>query len=149
MALLNIIKSDNPLIRKISKPVTNFDTRLHELLDDMNETMLYHNGVGIAGVQVGVLYRIALIETEKNGLIEIINPIITSAKRNKTAIEGCLSCPNINGRVRRPSQVTISFQDRNGKNKTLDLYGIDAICASHEIDHMDGILFIDKMEETK
>lgn len=146
MARLTIIKSDNPLIRKHSKEVDDFSPHLHELLDNMQETMLHANGVGIAGVQVGVLYRMAVLLTEEYGILEIINPRIISATRNKIATEGCLSCPGISGRVRRPHLVTVEFQDRNGVKQTKTLRGRDAVCCGHEMDHMDGVLFIDKMQ---
>lgn len=146
MARLNIIKSDDPLIRKRSKEVNEFTPHLHELLDNMQETMLHANGIGIAGVQVGVLYRMAVLLTDEFGIVEIINPVITTARHNKVATEGCLSCPGINGRVRRPHFVTVAYQDRNGAKQTKTFRGRDAVCCCHEMDHMDGVLFIDKME---
>ena len=147
MARLTIIKQDNPLIRKTSKPVDDFSPHLHELLDNMYETLLHANGMGLAAVQVGVLYRMAIILTEEYGLIEIINPIIKTAKNQRIDSEGCLSCPGISGRVRRPHLVTLEYQDRNGQKQTKTFRGIDAVCCCHEIDHMDGILFIDKLEK--
>lgn len=147
MARLNIVKSDNPLIRKRSKDVDDFSPHLHELLDNMQETMLHANGVGIAGVQVGVLYRMAVLLTDEYGIVEIINPVIKVAKQPKVGTEGCLSCPGINGRVRRPHFVTVDYLDRYGKPQTKTFRGRDAVCCSHEMDHMDGVLFIDKLEK--
>lgn len=147
MARLTIIKKDNPLIRKHSKIVEDFSPRLHEILDNMRETLLHANGVGLAAVQVGILYRMAVIITSKQGIIEIINPVIKSAKNYRTDGEGCLSCPGINGNVRRPHFIVLEYQDRNGQKHTQSFRGIDAVCCCHEIDHMDGILFIDKLEK--
>ena len=147
MARLTIIKQDNPLIRKQSKIVDDFSPRLHEILDNMHETLLHANGMGLAAVQVGILYRIAVLLTEEYGVVEIINPVIKSAKNQRVDSEGCLSCPGASGRVRRPHLVTLEFQDRNGQKHTQTFRGIDAVCCCHEIDHMDGILFIDKLEK--
>ena len=146
MALLTIIKQDNPLIRKQSKIVDNFSPRLHEILDNMQETLFHAKGMGLAAIQVGILYRMAVIITEEFGIVEIINPVIKTAKKQRIDSEGCLSCPGISGRVRRPHLVTLEYQDRNGKMHTKTFRGIDAVCCCHEIDHMNGILFIDKME---
>lgn len=147
MARLTIIKQDNPLIRKTSKPVDDFSPRLHETLDNMHETLLHANGMGLAAVQVGILYRMAVIFTEEYGPVEIINPTIKVAKNLRFDTEGCLSCPGISGRVRRPHIVTLEYQDRNGQKHHQTFHGMDAVCCCHEIDHMDGILFIDKMEK--
>jgi peptide deformylase len=145
VARLNIIKEPDPLLRKISKPVTDFSPRFCELLNDMKETMTYLGGVGIAAVQVGVLYRAAILLTEEFGTIAIINPEIIFAAKNKISMEGCLSCPGINGRVRRPQLLTVKFTDLTGTWRELTFKGRDAVIASHEIDHMDGILFVDKI----
>ena len=147
MARLTIIKQDNPLIRKTSKLVDDFSPRLHETLDNMQETLLHANGMGLAAVQVGILYRMAVLITEEYGIVEIINPVIKTAKNQRVDSEGCLSCPGVSGRVRRPHLVTLEFQDRNGQKHTQTFHGIDAVCCCHEIDHMDGILFIDKIEK--
>ena len=146
MARLTIIKQDNPLIRKTSKPVTDFTSHLHETLDDMHETLLHANGMGLAAVQIGILYRMAIVLTEEYGPIEIINPTIKVAKNQRIDTEGCLSCPGISGRVRRPHLVTLEYQDRNGQKQNRTFHGMDAVCCCHEIDHMNGILFIDKLE---
>ena len=147
MARLTIIKQDNPLIRKQSKIVDDFSPRLHEILDNMQETLFHARGMGLAAIQVGILYRMAVIITDEYGVVEIINPIIKTAKNQRIDSEGCLSCPGISGRVRRPHLVTLEYQDRNGKKHTQTFRGIDAVCCCHEIDHMNGILFIDKMEQ--
>lgn len=146
MARLTIIKQNDPLIRKHSKPVNDFSPHLHELLDNMYETLLHADGIGLAAVQVGVLYRMAILFTEEYGTVEIINPSIKTAKNNRYSTEGCLSCPGVSGRVRRPHLLTVEYQDRFGKSQTKTFRGRDAVCCGHEMDHMDGILFIDKME---
>jgi peptide deformylase len=146
MARLNILQEPNPLLRKVSKPVADFCPRIFELLDDMTETMQAANGVGLAAPQVGVLYRMAILNTKEHGVLEIINPVITAASKKRIATEACLSVPNVNGRVKRPHLVTIEYCDRFGKKCSMTLNGMDAVIASHEIDHLDGILFIDKME---
>lgn len=147
MARLTIIRQDNPLIRKTSKVVDEFSPHLHEILENMHETLLHANGMGLAAVQVGVLYRMAIIFSEEYGPVEIINPIIKVAKNPRFDTEGCLSCPGISGRVRRPHLVTLEYQDRNGQKHNRTFHGMDAVCCCHEIDHMNGILFIDKMEK--
>lgn len=147
MARLTIIRQDNPLIRKTSKVVDEFSPHLHEILENMHETLLHANGMGLAAVQVGVLYRMAIIFSEEYGPVEIINPIIKVAKNPRFGTEGCLSCPGISGRVRRPHLVTLEYQDRNGQKHNRTFHGMDAVCCCHEIDHMNGILFIDKMEK--
>ncbi|MCM1404487.1 MAG: peptide deformylase [Prevotella sp.] len=146
MARFTIVKQDNPLLRKTSKVVDDFSPHLHEILDNMQETLLHANGLGLAAVQVGILYRMAVLLTEEYGIVEIINPVIKNAKKFRVDSEGCLSCPGVSGRVRRPHLVTLEFQDRNGQKHTQTFHGIDAVCCCHEIDHMDGILFIDKLE---
>jgi peptide deformylase len=145
VARLKILEDPNPQLRKISKPVAEFSPRILELLDDMTETMKSVNGVGLAAPQVGVLYRMALLSTKEHGVLEIINPIITSQTRYRISTEACLSVPNANGRVRRPHLVNIEYYDRTGVKKDITLQNIDAVIACHEIDHLDGILYIDKL----
>jgi peptide deformylase len=111
----------------------------------MKETMQYANGVGLAAPQVGVLYRAAVLNTKEHGILEIINPVITAASKKRIAAEACLSVPDRNGRVRRPHLASVEYYDRTGKKCGITLNGVDAVIASHEIDHLDGILFIDKL----
>jgi peptide deformylase len=145
MARLNILKEPHPLLRKISKPVAEFTPRILELLDDMTDTMNSVGGVGLAAPQVGVLYRMAVLSTKEYGIVEIINPTVTTAAKNRISTEACLSIPNINGKVRRPHLITIEYYDRAGDRKDITLQGTDAVIAGHEIDHLDGILFTDKI----
>jgi peptide deformylase len=149
MAILQILTednaSDNEFLRKVSKPVADFNARLGEILSDMAETMDYADGVGIAAPQVGILWRAVIIRSLKYGIIEMVNPVITKASNEKADEEGCLSVIGVRGKVLRPHKVSVKFQDRAGKWNELDLTGMDAVCACHEIDHLDGILFIDKL----
>jgi len=145
MALLNLITYPDELLRKRSREIDGPSARLNQLLDDMRETMTHHMGVGIAAVQVGTLWRVALVETAR-GIIELINPMVTyRGKTTRPDTEGCLSVPNQHGPVRRSTKITIQAFDRGFNKFTIELGGREAICAAHEIDHMDGILFIDHM----
>lgn len=143
MALRNILKIGDGQLREKARTVTLFDKRLHELLDDMYETMKAANGVGLAATQVGILKRAAVIDIGE-GLIEIINPIIVTQKGKNIESEGCLSIPNHNATVERPAYIKVKAVDRFGN--PIEVTGKDflAKALSHEIDHMDGILFIDK-----
>jgi peptide deformylase len=147
MAKLIIIKEPDEVLRKRSKEETEFGPRLHQILDDMAETMHAATGIGIAGAQVGILYRVCLIETEENGIVELVNPIIVKASNVREGDEGCLSVDGRRGMVLRPTQITVRAQDRNGRFITHEFSGRDAVCACHEIDHLDGVLFIDKVKE--
>ena len=144
MALRQIVKENDPQIRKHSREVTNFDEKLAILLDDMRETMKKNDGVGLAGVQVGILRRVAVVETSENFFRELINPVILKQSGEQEGIEGCLSVDNYNCYVIRPEKITIEYFDRNGKKHKEKVEGFDARACCHEIDHMDGILFKDK-----
>lgn len=136
------------ILRKHARPVTKFDDRLAELLTDMAETMRAGNGLGLAAPQVGVLKRCCVIDMgEEQGLIELVNPEIAQAEGEVTVIEGCLSVPGRAGRVVRPEKVTVKAQDRFGNAMELHGEGMLAVCMCHEIDHLDGILYVDKMIE--
>ncbi|MBE5735016.1 MAG: peptide deformylase [Clostridiales bacterium] len=146
MALRNIILSDNEIIRKKSKAVSQFDAPLWQLLDDMYDTMVQNNGCGIAAVQVGVLKRVVIVEA--NGLkLELINPEIIAKKGKQVGMEGCLSVKNTNGKVERPYEITVKAFDRYGNAMTLTVCDFTAVAVCHELDHLDGILFIDKIVE--
>ena len=144
MALRNIIFSDDLLIRKKSKVVTEFDENLDILLDDMKETMRHNDGVGLAAVQVGVLKRVIVIEA-CGQYFELINPKILSQEGSQCGVEGCLSVKNITGEVIRPQKITVNAQNRYGDNMILMVEGLLAVVICHEIDHLDGIVFTDKM----
>lgn len=149
MAVRKIVTLGNDKLRKKSKPVQAFDEELGALLDDMKKTMIEKKGVGIAAVQVGVLRRAIVIEVESGEYLEIINPTILEKKGKVCASEGCLSIPGFFTDVERPKKVKIEAYDRKG-NK-FEFVGKDFIarCICHEIDHLDGILFVDYTDEGK
>ena len=146
MAIRNVITNEfeDETLRKKSKKVQKFDKNLWELLDDMKETMRKNNGVGIAAVQVGVLKRAVIVEPN-NMFLELINPEIVSIDGEDIDVEGCLSVSKKQGLVKRPMTVTVKAQDRYGYDFTItgEKYLARVLC--HEIDHLDGILFVDKM----
>ncbi len=142
MALRNIVTEKEARLRKVSRPVEKFDERLWTLLDDMADTMYDADGVGIAGVQVGVLRRVFVVDIGE-GLIEFVNPTITAQSGEQDGMEGCLSSPGEYGLVVRPEKVTIEAFDRNGKPFTMDAEGFLARAICHENDHLDGRIFKD------
>ncbi len=144
MAIRNILNDSDPLLRKKCRPVTEFDDRLHTLLDDMNETLILANGAGLAAPQVGVLRRVAIVSVDDD-FYEMINPEIVETEGEETAPEGCLSIPGVCGTVSRPLRVTVEAEDRNGKKFRATGEGLLARAFCHEIDHLDGILFTDKV----
>ena len=145
MALRNILTSEEAQLHKVCRPVTEFNERLWELLDDMQETLTAANGVGLAGPQVGILRRLFIMDTG-DGFIEAINPTILGKKGEQTGQEGCLSCPNEWGIVTRPQKVILQAQDRYGKEYRLKCEDLMARCACHENDHLDGILFTERAD---
>lgn len=147
MAVRKIVTIGNETLRKISKPVTDFNKDLWSLLDDMKATMLLRHGVGIAGVQVGVLRRVIVIELEQDKYLEIINPQIIKTKGEVKGNEGCLSVPDFYTEVYRPKYVKISAVDRHGKSFEFEAKDYIARCICHEIDHLNGILFVDLTKE--
>lgn len=144
MALRNILKEGDERLRKKSRPVTDFNERLWTLLDDMYETMK-DGGVGIAAPQVGVLRRAVVIDVGE-GKHELVNPVIVEQSGDQCGGEGCLSIPGQYGLVHRPAQLRLKVQDRYGKPFELEAEGYFAVAVCHEVDHLDGILFIDKAE---
>ncbi len=146
MALRNIVKYGDPVLRKKSRVVTKFDDRLFTLLDDMKETMYKADGIGLAGVQVGVLKRVVVMDCG-DGPLELINPEIVSSEGEQKEQEGCLSLPERFGFTLRPKTVKVRAQDRIGKWHMYSGEDLKARCFCHEIDHLDGILFVDKLIE--
>ena len=144
MALRNILKEGDERLRKKSRPVTDFNERLWTLLDDMYETMK-DGGVGIAAPQVGVLRRAVVIDVGE-GKHELVNPVIVEQSGDQCGGEGCLYIPGQYGLVHRPAQLRLKAQDRYGKPFELEAEGYFAVAVCHEVDHLDGILFIDKAE---
>ena len=143
MALREIRKDGDPVLRKIAKTVEVIDDKIIVLLDDMIETMHEANGVGLAAPQIGVLKRIAVLD-DGDGLIELINPVIVSARGKQVSQEGCLSIPGMYGDVERPNKIKVNALDRKGREVTYKAEGFLAIVMCHEIDHLDGILYKDK-----
>ena len=143
MAKRNVVKIGEASLRKKSKPVKDFDEDLAVLLDDMKETMHANDGMGLAAPQVGVLRRAVIVEVN-NLFLELINPEIISSKGETIEEEGCLSVGNFRGRVKRPYEITVSACDRFGVPYTIRCEGWLARCVCHEVDHLDGIVFVDK-----
>ena len=148
MAIRNIlvVETDDAALRRHARKVEKFDDRLGELLTDMAETMKAGDGAGLAAPQVGVLKRCCVVDVGE-GLIELVNPEIVSSEGEVTVIEGCLSVPDRAGRVVRPEKVKVKAQDRHGEPFEIEGEGMLAVCLCHEIDHLDGILYTDKMIE--
>lgn len=143
MALRKVVKIGEEILRKKSKPVKDFDEDLGQLLDDMRNTMNENDGMGLAAPQVGVLRRVIIVDVN-NAFIELINPEIISQKGEDIEEEGCLSVGNFRGRVKRPYKITVQAYDRFGFPFTLTGEKWLARCICHEIDHLDGVLFVDK-----
>jgi peptide deformylase len=146
MAILNIIKEGDPVLRKKCRPVEEITPRILQLLDDMHETLEKAQGVGLAAPQVGVLRRIVIVEIEDKKY-EMINPEIIETKGKQEEIEACLSVPEKFGLVKRPQWVKVRATDRNGKVYEVSGNGLMARCFCHELDHLDGTLYIDKAIE--
>ncbi len=144
MAIRNILKNDDPALRKVCRPVTEFNERLWQLLDDMADTMHQAEGVGLAGPQVGVLRRVFVMDLG-DGVIEAVNPEILSTHGKQTGQEGCLSFPNQWDDITRPKRVKFKAQDRFGKWYIMTGEDLMARCICHETDHLDGIVFLDRV----
>ena len=139
-----VLGTDDAVLHKHARKVEKFDDRLHARLGDMAETMYDADGAGLAAPQVGILKRAVVIDVGE-GLIELVNPEITSSEGEAAVIEGCLSVPGRTGRVLRPEKVTVRAQNRDGEVFEIEGEGMLAVCLCHEIDHLDGILYVDKM----
>ena len=158
MAIRNIVKEGDPILNKVCRPVTTFDDRLATLLDDMHETMISADGVGLAGPQVGMLRRLFVVwdvrdvpdelpEDFEYKFIDFINPeILETSEDEETAYEGCLSFPGHNGAVTRPTTVKVRAQDRTGKWFEIEADGLLGRCLQHENDHLDGITIMQSSE---
>lgn len=144
MAIRKIVTLEDPILRKTSRKVENFNEKLWALLDDMKETMYKAEGVGLAAVQVGMLRRVIVVDVG-DGLLELINPEIIESSGEIKDVEGCLSVPGKHGEVIRPEYVKIKAQNRNGVWKRYEGTGLKARCFCHEIDHLDGIVYVDKV----
>ena len=146
VAIRKIVTKDDPVLHAVCKPVERFDQKLWELLDDMAETLYQAQGLGLAAPQVGIRRRIAVIDVGE-GLIELINPVILKSSGKQRDVEGCLSCPDQWGYVVRPNKCTVKAQNRNGEFFEIQLEGLGCRCACHEIDHLDGKLFLELVDE--
>ena len=145
MGLRKILTNEDPALRKVCKPVEKFDWRLHKLLDDMQETLIDSNGVGLAAPQVGILRRAVLVDLGDE-ILELINPEIISTEGEQVGAEGCLSVPGRYGLVKRPYYAKVRAQDRNGQWYEAEGEELIARCFCHELDHLDGILYTQVME---
>ena len=148
MASLEIKKAGHPVLKEICKPVDRVDSKLRKLLDDMADTLYDANGVGLAAPQVGIPIRVVVIDVG-DGLIEMVNPVIRYKEGEQLGAEGCLSVPGIFGDVKRAEVVKVEFTDRKNKRKVLTGSGLLARCIQHELDHLEGRLFIDIAESLR
>ncbi len=146
MAIRNLRYEKDEILKKKSREVEIIDEKIQTLIDDMIETMYKFNGVGLSAVQVGILKRVVVIDIEDGtGVKVLINPKITKTKGEQEVEEGCLSFPNQYAKMIRPKEVTVEALDRNGKKFTLKAKDLLAQAIAHECDHLDGIVFVDKM----
>ena len=145
MAKLKILTAGDPVLRQTAAEVTKIDKKLIKLLKDMAETMYAADGVGLAAPQIGVSKRIVVIDVG-DGIIEMINPVIVNKEGSVVGGEGCLSVPEYEGEVERAEKVVCEFTDRSGKRYLIETDGLLAIAIQHELDHLDGVLFIDKAQ---
>lgn len=146
MARRFVVQTGEPVLREKCKEVKSFNKELAALLDDMRETVRAEEGAGLAAPQIGVPYRVVVIDVEE-GFYELVNPVIISAKGEQTGAEGCLSVKGKQGTVTRPEKVKAEYRDRRGKKHKLTAEGFFARAVCHELDHLDGILYTDKAIE--
>jgi peptide deformylase len=154
MAILELVTAPDPRLKLISAPVPEVDRALRRFMDDMLETMYDANGIGLAAIQVGVAKRIAVIDLDAGGSkskpIYLINPsVVATSGELLTSHEGCLSVPEIWDDVKRPSGVTVEYTDEKGAKQTVNAEGLFATCLQHEIDHINGHLFLDHLSKLK
>ena len=153
MTIKTIITEPNEILRQVSKPVQSVGNEERKLMDDMLETMYAANGIGLAAIQIGIPKRIIVMDISKNGEknpMYFVNPIIKNKDKDKTTYEeGCLSVPDYFAEVDRPKYREVEYLDYNGENKILEADGLLATCIQHEMDHLEGILFIDYLSKLK
>lgn len=146
MALRNIVKIGDPILKKVCRSVLDFDDKLKMILDDMADTLADAQGAGLAAPQIGLLKRICIVDVgDDDGVIELVNPVIIEQKGLQHEPEGCLSIPGETGITERPFFVTVRAQDRNGKTFTISGEGLKARAFCHEIDHLNGILYKERL----
>ena len=141
MALRTILTDNDPALHKVCRPVTNFDGRLHDLIDDLKETLADANGAGLAAPQVGILRRVVIVVDDQDNMLELVNPELISQEGEQEGFEGCLSVPGRWGIVKRPQKAKVRAQDRNGNFFEVEGEDIVARCFCHELEHLDGHLF--------
>ena len=147
MAIRKIVLQGDEILTKKCRPVTEFNQKLHDLLDDMGETLLDANGADLAAPQVGILRRLAVVLDEEDEIIELVNPEIVSSSGEQTGLEGCLSVPGKFGLVTRPNVVRVRAQDRNGDWFEVEGEELTARAFCHEIEHLDGHLFVEHVQK--
>ena len=145
MGIRKIMTVEEPCLHKVCRPVEKFDGKLHKLLDDMKETLLDVNGVGLAAPQVGILRRVVVIDLGDE-MLELVNPELLETSGEQEGAEGCLSVPGNNGLVKRPNFAKVRAQDRNGEWFEAEGEELIARCFCHELDHLDGIVYTEVME---
>ena len=146
MARRYVVQVGDEVLRKKCEEVKSFNKELCVLLDDMKETVRAENGAGLAAPQIGISRRVVVIDVEE-GFFEMVNPVIVAQKGEQRGAEGCLSVKGKQGTVTRPNKVKVEYRDRTGKKHKLTAEGFFARAVCHELDHLDGILYIDKSEE--
>lgn len=146
MAYKEILQKGDPVLNKKSRAVTQFDKKLHGLLDDMKDTLIKAAGAGLAAPQIGILRRVVVVMNEEGELLELVNPEIVATSGEQDGIEGCLSLAGMYGFVTRPMEATVKAQDRYGEFFTVSGTGIVARCFCHELEHLDGHLFDEQVE---
>ena len=149
MALRNVVTEGDEILRKKCREVTEITDRIKETMEDMQQTMRHHMGVGIAGPQIGVMRRMFVAEPEPGRVYFMINPVILDQSGSQTDDEGCLSVPGMIGKVERPDHIKIEALDLDGKKQVYEFDGFDARVMCHEYDHLDGILYIDKATDIR
>lgn len=148
MAVRNVRENGDEILRKKSRKVEVIDDRIKELLDDMVDTMHHYNGVGLSAVQVGILKRLVVIDLyDEEGPIKLVNPVIVKTKGEQLVEEGCLSFPNQYAKIIRPAEVVAEALDENGEKIKIKAKGLLAQAICHELDHLDGVLFVDNIIE--
>lgn len=143
MAIRAIVTEEDPILHKRCHAVTQFDEKLWDLLDDMKETLAESNGVGLAAPQIGILRRVVVVVDAEDNMVELVNPVIIASEGEQTGLEGCLSVPGKYGVVTRPYKATVRAQNRNGQFFEVTGEEITARCFFHELDHLDGHLFVE------
>ncbi len=151
MRLLEIRKYPDPVLKQVAEKVSAFDAELHTLLDDMAHTMYLSNGIGLAAPQIGVLKRATVIDLspDKSECIDLLNPEIIWREKKVSSEEGCLSIPDYRDTVSRSETIIVQAQNRNGKQIEIKAAGLLSFCIQHEIDHLDGVLFVDRLSRLK